>query len=332
MRATSWSRRARVRRRRREAQRGDLLQPCSAGLEQRLGLQPQGRDGGRTFPGRDDRHVRSDAECAHLHEARAQGFGGRGRRRRRHQRLERTVRRVQGVLGPHHPRLEIDEVDGAGAGAFRRIEVFRLGAAHRRQEPPHRARLFQRVEQRRLAGGQVGRPRMLQPDRRLRIEAAGLVLGVVQDLLLDLAQRAVGLRAAGDGLDAVDHVERAHRNLAQGQRAGLDHGAGRVVEALDGAADLRAVADELGGPGIEHRLGARARRRVGGEPAGIDHGVAAEQHDEPVREGRPRARCADDFELGRRRIALGDGGQRAGYARRVAPGHLVGRLGGEGIA
>ena len=145
----------------------------------------------------------------------------------------RLVRRVERVLRADHARIELDEIDDALARALGRIQVFRVGAARDAQEPAHCARLLERVEQRDLAGGEIAGPCMLQPKRGERIEAAGLALRVIQDLLLDLAERHPRLRGRVRRLHTVDDVERCETELAERQRARFDDRPCHVVEPLD---------------------------------------------------------------------------------------------------
>ena len=125
---------------------------------------------------------------------------------------------------------------------------------------PYRRGLLQRVEQRDLAGGQVGRTGVLQPQSRAGVEAASLVLGVIEHALLDLAQRRPGLRSAGVDVDAVHELERREQQFEQRQRARLGHSARRVVEPLDGAADLARIAEQRRNPGVERSAPPRRAR------------------------------------------------------------------------
>ena len=94
------------------------------------------------------------------------------------------------------------------------------------------------------------------------LEPAGLALRVIEDQLLDLGERHAGLCRGIPGFDAEDDVEWRDAELAQRQLPRLDDSAGGIVQALDRAADLGAVAEQLERPEVEHRLGVGARRDV----------------------------------------------------------------------
>src|SRR5512144_455974 len=99
------------------------------------------------------------------------------------------MRGIERVLGADNARVELDKVDDALASALGGIQVFRVGAAGNPEKTAYGARLLECVEERDFAGAEVGGPRMLQPKRGERIEAANFALRVIDDLLLDFAER-----------------------------------------------------------------------------------------------------------------------------------------------
>src|SRR5262245_16938810 len=115
---------------------------------------------------------------------------------------------VQRVLRLHDARVEIGEIDGALCGAFWWIQVFWLGTARDLQQPADVARVLEGIEERDLAGRESGWPLVLQSKRCCGFETTGLMFGVVEDPLFDLAWRQVSLRGRVGRFHAVDDIER----------------------------------------------------------------------------------------------------------------------------
>ena len=132
---------------------------------------------------------------------------------------------------------------------------------------------------------------MLQPKRGGRIEAAGLALGVIEDLLLDVAERHARLGGGVGGLHAVDEVERRKTQLAERQLARFDDGACRpciinrsIVQRilLPSPSSLKAQKLSIGSA-LERTRAGRA------DPSWRVHVGAAHQEQQAVRQRRARA-------------------------------------------
>jgi hypothetical protein len=82
---------------------------------------------------------------------------------------------------------------------------------------------------------------------------------VIENPLFDLVPRHAGLRRGIRGFDAEHNVEWCDAELAQRQRSRFGHHSRGIVDALDRAANLRAIAEQLERPEVEHRLRESAR-------------------------------------------------------------------------
>ena len=237
----------------------------------------------------------ADAERAELQQRGAQRFGRRGRAFATSA-FSACARRSARSRPRTYPRLELGQVDRAGAGALRRVQVLR----HRRRArwPSSRriARACSSTSNSVVSpAARLARPRMLQPQ----IAACGSkppasCLRVIEHRCsMSLSERARLARAAR-GFDAVHDVERrqpqtrstgtcASRPPRRSRRRGA-----RPCSAPCAASPSSFAAQALS---IGSAL-ARADELRGAANPDVTAGVAAEQHQQPVRERDAAARRA----------------------------------------
>ena len=228
-------------------------------------------------------------------------------------------------LGSNDARLQLLEIERTRRGSRRQREILRRRAARGREHTSRGTRLLQRVEKGELADREIGRAGMLEAPRRPGRKAQPGPLREIDDARFDVARRRLGRQGAAGGRHTVHEVQRRERELAQWKRSRLEHRPA-LARALERAAHVGEIAEQLPCPGVERRLGPRHRRRARGT------GRAAPQQQYPMGHGGAAPRDACDFELGSGRVSLSDRRKRRGGSSGIAARHLVGNLRGERIA
>ena len=260
-------------------------------------------------PARVDRHGARDAEERQVDEPVAQIVGHVCRR----QRVDRPPQRL---LGGVRARLHVLRVGRRRHLAGGRRQVARIDAACCEGQRAERPQQLEELVEREVGARQRRRPLAEQADVRPGGHGGRRR---AQDLVLE--QRA----------QVVAEVEGVHvraRQEAQAQvGAGEQDGALAVVE-LGAEAHVAQVAEHLRQPLVERRLGRPARLPRAG---GGRRGRPAQQHGQPVGELRAGARRLGDLQLGRLDLAVGDGVDGRGGARRVAAHELEDALRGERV-
>jgi hypothetical protein len=184
-----------------------LLETCAACLEQGSALLHESRDRRGILARRAYRNRRPNAERAERDQRGPQRF-----RRSGNGILSESFQRVVGggqcAFGLDGAALQLREIDCRLSGALRRIEVVGCQAARDAEKPPRIPRLLEQIEQRDLVLSQIRRPRMLDADSHVRIEASGHPSRVIKNLLLNIAERRPDLSSVVHSLDAEHDVER----------------------------------------------------------------------------------------------------------------------------